>query len=239
MNKLLEINELNAWYSREKNILEKLDLEIKENTIIGLLGLNGAGKTTLMNVICGLHEGYSGTVKFRNNEISFRDNEFKKNRYIVFSEDDSLGYFTFDEYIRYVFKIYRKQYDKAEADHIVHMFNFESYRSEVMNSLSLGNRRKAFLITGFSLKPDLLLLDEPVNGLDFQSTEALYELISGYKKYGSILFSSHILESVTLTSDEILILEDGNISKKFTGEDITAENIRNSLRFEGDEDNNV
>lgn len=239
MNTLLELNGLNAWYISGKNILNDFSMTIKKNTVIGLLGLNGAGKTTLMNVMCGLHEGYSSSVKFEGSEIQFRDNEFKKKRYIVFSEDDSLGYFTFDEYIRYVFKIYRKKFDKEETDRLVHMFNFESYRSVLMNSLSLGNRRKAFLITGFALKPELLLLDEPVNGLDFQSTEALYSMISEYRKYGSVLFSSHILESVTLTSDEVLILEDGHITKKFAGEEITSENIRNSLGFERDEDNNV
>ena len=106
-----------------------------------------------------------------------------------------------------------------------------------MKNLSLGNRRKAYLITAFALKPELLLLDEPVNGLDFQSTEALYAEISSYRKYGSILFSSHILESVTLTCDKVCILENGNISQTFSGKEITPENIRSVLSFEGDDKN--
>lgn len=237
MSSLFEIKNLNAWYTQGNNILKDLDMTIEENSVTGLLGLNGAGKTTLMNVICGIHPDYSSTsLKFDGKETVFRDNEFKKRRYIVFSEDDSLGYFTFDEYIHYVFKTYKKNFDKNETDQLVQKFNFESYRSMMMNSLSMGNRRKAFLIAGFALKPDFLLLDEPVNGLDFQSTETLYELISGYRKYGSILFSSHVLESVTLTADNVLILEDGRISKTFSKEEITAENIRASLGTEGSEE---
>ena len=75
----------------------------------------------------------------------------------------------------------------------------------------------------------LLLLDEPVNGLDFQSTEFLYQLMGGYKQYGTLLFSSHILESICLTSDRVLVLEQGKISRTFTGAEIAAGNIREVL----------
>ena len=69
---------------------------------------------------------------------------------------------------------------------------------------------------------------------DNQSTEFLYQLISGYKKYGTVLFSSHILESICLTSDRVLVLEQGKISRIFTGEEIAAGNIREVLAFEED-----
>jgi ABC-2 type transport system ATP-binding protein len=60
-------------------------------------------------------------------------------------------------------------------------------------------RMCSFAFTAFALRPKLLLLDEPVNGLDFQSTEYLYQLINEYRQYGTILFSSHVLESFVLT----------------------------------------
>ena len=100
MENLLEIKKLNAWYSENTPIIKELSMTIEKNTVIGLLGLNGAGKTTLINTLCGLHNGMNiDTALFNGKEISFRDNSFKKNRYVVFSEDDSLEYFTFDEYI--------------------------------------------------------------------------------------------------------------------------------------------
>lgn len=239
MYDLLEINELEAWYSKNSYVLKKLSFVLEKNSVTGLLGLNGAGKTTLINVLCGLHEDYSMRyLKFEGNDVNLRANDFKEKRYVVFSEDDSFGYFTFDEYIKYVFKAYGKKMDDNETERLVKKFNFENYRSVMIKNLSLGNKRKAYLITAFALKPELLLLDEPVNGLDFQSTEALYEEISGYRKYGTILFSSHVLESVTLTCDKILILDEGHIAQTFTQTDITAENIRKFLRFEGD-DNDV
>ncbi|MBE6841209.1 MAG: ABC transporter ATP-binding protein [Ruminococcus sp.] len=234
MTALTKIEKLCAWYNEGNNVLDSLDLTLEKNTVVGLLGLNGAGKTTLINVLCGLHNDY----RLGNSDTPknyFRDNKFKENRYVVFSEDDSFGFFTFDEYIRYVFKTYKKKLNTELVEELIELFNFSSYRSVMIKELSLGNRKKVYLITGFALRTDLLLLDEPVNGLDFQSTEALYKLIKEYKEYGTVLFSSHILESVTLTADKVVILENGKITKTFEKDQINAENIRNSLDFERDD----
>jgi ABC-2 type transport system ATP-binding protein len=236
MDQLLSINSLKAWYTEDKPVLKGMNIDLEEKSVIGLIGLNGAGKTTLMNVICGLHPGYETSgIKLKGENITFTDKNFKMKRYIVFSEDESFGYFTFDEYLAYVFKSYKKKPDMDYINELVTRFGFEEHRPKMIKDLSLGNRRKAYLITGFALKPELLLLDEPVNGLDFTSTETLYSLIAGYKQYGTVLFSSHILESVTLTSDKVLVLENGVISKTYTGEDINPENIRNSLGTEDDQ----
>lgn len=236
MRNLFEIKELDAWYSNNNPVLKKLSIQLEENSVVGLLGLNGAGKTTLINVLCGLHDGCKfSSATFYSEKTELRSNKFKKNRYVVFSEDESLGHFSFDEYLKFVFNAYGKQIDTEEVNRLVKKFNFESYRSKMIQELSTGNKRKAYLITAFALKPNLLLLDEPVNGLDFQSTEALYSEISNYRKYGTILFSSHILESVTITCDKVLILEDGHITNTFTESDITADNIRSILQFEGDD----
>ena len=150
----------------------------------------------------------------------------------MFAEDRSFQYFTFQEYLAYVAASYGvTQPDVAE---LVKGFHFEDYTHVLLKELSTGNLKKAYLIIAFALHPKLLLLDEPVNGLDFQSTEFLYQLISGYKKYGTVLFSSHILESICLTSDRVLVLEQGKISRIFTGEEIAAGNIREVLAFEED-----
>ncbi len=80
----------------------------------------------------------------------------------------------------------------------------------------------------------LLLLDEPANGLDFQSTEYLDRQISGDREYGTALFSSHILESITLTSGRVFVLKDGRIRQTFERGQINAEDIREALHDEND-----
>ncbi len=184
-----------------------------------------------MKILSGLIPTFrADEISFDGKAVNLRDNAFKTRRYTVFAEDNSFRYFTFREYLSYVFTAYGKK--QPEISELVQGFHFENFTDILMKDLSTGNRKKAFLITAFALKPALLFLDEPVNGLDFQSTEYLYQQISGYKKYGTVLFSSHILESITLTSDRVFVLEKGQIRQTFEAGQIDAANIREALNCE-------
>jgi ABC-2 type transport system ATP-binding protein len=230
---ILELQNLSAWYSEGKNVLSDFSLRLQPHEVVGLIGLNGAGKTTFLKTLCGLHEGFHcDSIRLNGQPVAFRDKGFKLCRYIVFAEDNSFQYFTFREYLSYVAAAYKKELPDVAG--LVRGFHFENYTDTLLKNLSTGNKKKAFLITAFVLKPELLLLDEPVNGLDFQSTEYLYQLIAGYKEYGTVLFSSHILESITLTSDRVLVLEGGHIRRSFEGGEINAANIREALHDENE-----
>lgn len=117
----------------------------------------------------------------------------------------------FMEYLAYVFGTYKRQVPDIET--LVHGFSFEKYEDVLIKELSTGNKKKVYLITAFALRPELLFLDEPVNGLDFQSTEFLYTQIKEYKEHGTVFFSSHVLESVSLTADRILLLKNGSMEE--------------------------
>ncbi len=230
---LLTINNLSAWYSSGKIVLQTFSLELAEHEVVGLIGLNGAGKTTFLKVLSGLIPTYrSNGIQFHGSTMKLRKRDFKLCRYTVFAEDNSFQYFTFQEYLSYVFSAYKKKL--PDVSELIQGFHFEDYTDVLFKDLSTGNRKKAFLITAFALKPELLLLDEPVNGLDFESTEYLYRQIAGYKEYGTVLFSSHILESITLTSDRVFVLENGQIRQTFESGQISAAGIREALRYEND-----
>ena len=230
---ILELQNLSAWYSEGKNVLSGFSLQLRPHEVVGLIGLNGAGKTTFLKTLSGLHEGFRcDGIRLNGQPTAFRDKGFKLSRYTVFAEDNSFQYFTFREYLSYVAAAYRMKL--PDAAELVRGFHFEDYTDTLLKDLSTGNKKKAFLITAFALQRPLLLLDEPVNGLDFQSTEYLYQLIAGYKEYGTVLFSSHILESITLTSDRVLVLEEGQIRQSFAGGEINAANIREALHDENE-----
>lgn len=230
---LLTVKNLSAWYRNEKMVLADFSLELTAQEAVGLIGLNGAGKTTFLKVLSGLLPTYrSEGILFSGRPVNPREQRFKRCRYTVFAEDNSFPYFTFREYLSYVFTAYKK--DIPDISDLVQGFHFEDYTDILLKDLSTGNRKKAFLITAFALKPELLFLDEPVNGLDFQSTEYLYQQIAGYKEHGTVLFSSHILESITLTSDRVFVLEHGQIRQAFEHEQINAANIREALHYEND-----
>lgn len=222
MKNPLTINALNIWYRKDDPVIRDLSLTLSPNEVVGLIGLNGAGKTTLLNTLSGVHKNYSGS-------LNFADRSFKLTRYTVFSEDSSFQYYTFNEYLSHAFAAYGKVADQKRVNELVEGFGFGEYQNVLIRDLSTGNKRKVFLITGFALCLPLLLLDEPVNGLDFQSTEYLYTLINGYRPYGTVLFSSHVLESICLTADRVLVLEKGCISREFARGQIDAAQIREAL----------
>lgn len=226
---LLSLKNLNVWYKEGKPVLEELSVELGENEVIGLIGLNGAGKTTFIKTLSGLLDSFKvENALWQAQPFLFRDMGFKKERYTVFAEDHSFRYFTFREYVSYVEASYGKKMSDIEA--LVHGFHFEEYVDVLLKELSTGNLKKVYLIAAFALKPKLLILDEPVNGLDFQSTEYLYQQIGDYRQYGTILFTSHILESICLTSDRVLVLEQGRIKQCFMGQEIEARRIREVLK---------
>ena len=230
---ILELQNLCAWYSEGKNVLSDFSLQLRLHEAVGLIGLNGAGKTTFLKTLSGLHEDFRcDSIRLNGQPAAFRDKGFKLCRYTVFAEDNSFQYFTFREYLSYAAAAYKTKL--PDAAELVRGFHFEDYTDILLKDLSTGSKKKAFLITAFALKRPLLLLDEPVNGLDFQSTEYLYQLIAGYKEHGTVLFSSHILESITLTSDRVLVLEDGQIRRSFEGGEINAANIREALHDENE-----
>lgn len=230
---LLSIQHLSAWYHRDTAVLSDLSLTLAEREAVGLIGLNGAGKTTFLQTVSGLHASFrSGDILWHGHPLKFRAKAFKLSRYTVFAEDTSFAYLTFREYLSYVFSAYRKEL--PDVSELIHGFHFEDCTDLLMKDLSTGSRKKAFLITAFALKPELLLLDEPVNGLDFESTEYLYGQIAGYREYGTVLFSSHILESITRTADRVLVLESGQIRRTFEKGQIDAADIREALHNERD-----
>ena len=230
---LLTIKNLSAWYDPKKKVLSEVSLELSDHEAVGLIGMNGAGKTTVLKVVSGLLPGFSAEqILALGKPCSLRGREFKRWRYTVFAEDRSFSYFTFREYLSYVFSAYGKAL--PDVTELIRGFHFEAYADVLMKELSTGSRKKAYLITGFALKPKLLLLDEPVNGLDYQSTEYLYQLIRGYREHGTVLFASHILESLTQTSDRVLVLEHGTIRRTFEGGRIDAAGIREALNNDMD-----
>lgn len=186
-SKLLVLNDLSVWYTQGNPVLDKFSMELGTNEVVGLIGLNGAGKTTFIKALSGLLDSFQAeTALWQDKPLVFRDRGFKKERYIVFAEDHSFRFFTFREYISYVGASYGKKL--SDIDELVQGFHFEEYTDVLLKELSTGNLKKAYLITAFALKPKLLMLDEPVNGLDFQSTEYLYRQIGGYRQYGTAPF---------------------------------------------------
>ncbi|WP_394019837.1 ATP-binding cassette domain-containing protein [Anaerococcus cruorum] len=231
-NKLLEVDNLKSWYEDDKNILDGCSFDIKENEIVALVGSNGSGKTTLIKTITDIHPKFSvDKIAFRSDSINFSDEEFKINRIAVFSEDNSFKYWTFPEYNEFLHKVYNREIDEDYQNYMIENFNFAQYINKPVKELSMGNKKKFFIIAALGLKLPLVILDEPVDGLDFEGSVFLYKLIRDYKEYGSIFMATHILESITESCDTYLLLDHGKLSAKTeVDSDLTSEKILQSFK---------
>ena len=233
-NNLLEVDNLKSRYETDKNVLDGCSFAIEENEIVALVGSNGSGKTTLIKTITDIHPKFDAdSINFRGKTIDFSNEDFKLNRIAVFSDDRAFRYWSFWEYTEFLHKVYSKEIDKTYINHLIKGFNFNKYEDYVLKDLSMGNAKKFYIIAAIGLRLPFLVLDEPVDGLDFESTVFLYQELKKYKDYGSILMSTHILESINEVADSYILLHDGKLSeKKPIVEKLSSDEIMKSFGVE-------
>lgn len=229
---LLEVQGLTVGYGKNPPVLKDLSFSLDEGEVVGLLGINGAGKTTLLHTLAGLIPNYQvERITWQGRTLkSFRDVELITQRHLLFTEGVYFRNFVFDEYLAFVASCYHQSV--PDVTELVEGFDFEPHRKTLFSKLSTGNLKKAFLIALFALKPKLALLDEPINGIDFRSTEYLYQLLKDGATGGAVFFSSHVLESLSLTAHRVLALSDGRIAHTFAGGEIDRQKVAQLLKDE-------
>lgn len=215
VEELFTVKNLKSWYDPEKNILDGCSFSINQKEVVALVGSNGSGKTTLIKTIMDIHPKYEvSEIRFMGKDSDFKDPYFKENRLAVFSDDTAFRYWSFWEYTEFLYKIYGREIDEDYIKSLIDGFNFNKYEDYVLKDLSMGNAKKFYIIAALGLKLPFLVLDEPVDGLDFESTVFLYQELKKYKKYGSIFMSTHILESINEVADSYILLHNGKFSEK-------------------------
>lgn len=211
---MIKIDNLKVNYGNN-NVLNELCLEIYDNTIHGLVGLNGSGKTTLLNTIYGLKSKALGTVQC-NNEAIKRNN-------IAYLE--TINYFypriTGKEYLD-VFKTQNPNFDIDKWNTL-----FELPLNKLIDDYSTGMKKKLALMGIICLDREILILDEPFNGVDLETVQKIKTLLLKLKIKKTIIITSHILESLLPICDSISYLNDGKI--EFTKEKKNFNEIENEI----------
>jgi ABC-2 type transport system ATP-binding protein len=195
-----------------KVVIENLDIEFESNKIHGLVGLNGAGKTTLLNTIFGLKDKDSGSILYNSSDI-------KRNK-ISYLETENFYYsnITGKEYLS-LFQSSFMDYDVNEWNRV-----FKLPLDQLIDSYSTGMKKRLSVMAVLKQNKEVIILDEPFNGLDIESSKILSLIIQRLKEKGrTILLTSHILESLTGICDYIHYLENGKIS--FTRDKDNFDNI--------------
>lgn len=194
-----------------KTILEDVSLNLKRGQIIGLVGANGAGKTSLMKVILGYSSYQDGT-------FSIIENKNKKSNVGALIENPGIYPFMsgYDN-----LKLLNETKNTHDIDTIVSQLNMDNYIHNKAKTYSLGMKQKLGIAIAFLNQPQLIILDEPMNGLDPKAVRDVRELIVKKAQEGvTFLISSHILSELVKITNSILIINKGKLVTETTEEEL-------------------
>lgn len=214
---VLSFDNVQAWYDPTNLVIKSGRMSVPSDSVVGLVGANGAGKTTLVNSLCGVHlqSSFEG-LRSKGTETSPLSIAFKLTRYACFAQDSSFRYWNLGKLIRFIEEAFYLKEDKGYLNELLEGFDLAGASGKNLSDLSDGQRKKVALCSAFYARRSLLLLDEPVDFLDFSSTEFLYEAIRSYaSEHGSIILCSHIAESITRCCTSLYSLKDGVIAGPF------------------------
>jgi ABC-2 type transport system ATP-binding protein len=217
---------------KDKAALRGLDLRVPAGSIFGFLGRNGAGKTTTIKTLMGLLRADSGGARVFGNPVADADRSVEVRRRIGFvTEDKELyPYMTVEQIIRFTRPFFPKWRDDLEQRYLQ---MFELPPKHKIPHLSKGMRSKLMLLLAMSRGADLLILDEPTDGLDPAAIEdVLRELVAVAASSGTTMFfSSHQLAEVDLIADHIGIIDQGKMIVAGSLDDIKARYQRLQVVF--------
>lgn len=212
MNKILEIKNLKKSYNNKK-VLDIDFLEIEEKSIFGLIGKNGAGKSTLMKLILGLVKKDQGMIKVFGQELNSKNQkDFNKFFGALIENPSFYDHLTGYENLEIICQL--KGIKKDEILKTLDLVGLNNLGKKKAREFSLGMKQRLGIAMALIGNPKLLILDEPINGLDPQGIEEMRNLFKNIVKNTStsILISSHILDEIEKISTHIGILKAGKLT---------------------------
>lgn len=223
MNTILKCIDVKKKYGK-KEILKNISFEVCEGDIMAFIGPNGSGKTTTIKLILGLNSITEGTILINGSNIKADfANAIKKVGAIV-ENPDSYMYLTGYENLLLIANLY-DYVTKEDIDNIVKTVGLETRIHDKVSKYSLGMRQRLGIAKALIMKPNLLILDEPTNGLDPEGIRELRDLlVSLSKSKMAILISSHNLSELENFCTKVCIISKGEVISKISSKDIN-ENI--------------
>ncbi|WP_424696342.1 ABC transporter ATP-binding protein [Granulicatella elegans] len=225
MENIVEIKELFKIIDKEE-ILSDISLQIAEGEIYGLLGPNGAGKTTLMKCMLSLLTITSGSIEIFGKNLQEHREEILSQVGSIIETPIFYENCTAKEILEIHAQYMGKNITELDIINTLRMVGLKNTTKKV-KEFSLGMRQRLGLARAFLMKPRLLILDEPINGLDpvgIQEIRNLLQLLS--KEHGiTILISSHILSEISQIADKIGVIKNGSMIEQVYMEELMKENL--------------
>lgn len=195
---------------KEQLILDNISMEAQAGEAVGLIGGNGSGKTMLMKCICGFNTVYTGEIKV-NGKIVREDVEFPENTSFIIETPGFIPYMTGFENLKILAKI-KNIISDEEIRNYMELVGLDPYSKKSVKKYSLGMRQRLGIAQALMENPDLLILDEPFNGLDKNMTSRIRDVLIEEKQKGkTILLVSHNEKDIEYICDRIYEIDGGKI----------------------------
>jgi len=210
---IIRIKNLSKNYGT-KQVLKGINLEVNRGQVLGYIGPNGAGKSTTVKILCGLLSDYEGEVTI--NGIDLKKDPLKAKSIIGYVPELAELYdvLTPQEFLGFMGMLYGME-ETLCNDRIHKMmtaFGLQDNLAQRMDTFSKGMKQKVLLASGLLHNPEIIILDEPLSGLDANSVIMVKDLISKLAKDGkTIFYCSHMMDVVEKVSDRIVLIDKGVI----------------------------
>lgn len=206
--------------------VDNVSINVREGEIYGFLGLNGAGKTTTIRLLLGMIKSDSGTISLFGQKVEPASQIWNNVGYLV-ETPYSYPDLTVKENLEVFYQL-RGLKDKNQIDRIISVLQLEQYRNKKAKYLSLGNCQRLGLAKALIHNPKLLILDEPINGLDpagiVEIREFLKDLVKNHNT--TIFLSSHILSEISKVATRIGIVHNGRLIKEINTNELEHQIIK-------------
>ncbi len=230
---IVEIKGLYKKYAKAADfVIYDINIECRPGEIVGLLGKNGAGKSTTIKCLTGFFPFDKGEIRICGHDIKTEPVKAKMNLGYVPDNRAMFDKMTGTEYINFIADLHKTPVEDriARIDEMQRIFVLGDKIDALISSYSHGMRQKICLMASLIHQPKLWLLDEPLTGLDPQTSKALREYMQVYKAKGNgVLYSSHNLDAVEKTCDRAYIINKGRIVEDIVIADFKKNNPDKTL----------
>lgn len=206
---MIEINNLSKSYGKHE-VLKEISYRFERGHIYGLAGVNGSGKTTLMRCICGFTRPSGGSVKVLGKQVG-KEVDFAPSTGVIIETPGFLPHYPALRNLMILANI-SKRADKGRAREVIRLLGLDPDDKKPVGKYSLGMRQRLGIAQAIMENPDILILDEPFNGLDAAGNADIHRLFAGLRDEGKcILLASHSAQDIKTACDTLCYMREGRL----------------------------
>ena len=213
MENVIEVKDVDLIIGKDQ-ILNNINVCFEKGKIHGLIGRNGSGKTMLMKCICGFVRYTKGEIYVEGKKIG-KDIDFPKNIGIIIETPGFIPYYSGYKNLKLLAGL-KNKIGKKEIEETLEIVGLDPKLKKSVRKYSLGMRQRLGMAQAIMENPDILILDEPMNGLDKQGVADMREILLKLKEQGkTIMLASHSSEDIEILCDTVHEMDRGNIERKY------------------------